>query len=330
MRKIKIAVIDTGCSIELMENMRNILFDKDLQLSAYESSLNLLEDYIGHGTMCIKNIMNILKNYENLVDIYPIKIFDNTGVTSSKRLIEVLYKLTKKDIDIINISLSTTEQSMKDEFIEVCSLLERQGKLIIVSKTLKGDDNSLLSIPATLESTIGVDGCKCLSDDEFIVRKDNKIELVFNSKKYIYILKNSINDFGLNSRATSLATAYITKLIIDKNLNLPTKELIIDELHKYSIVKNIKKHYVRKKLKNTDLVILMSIFNILKKMDINVTVYELIYEEKLFSVFYYDNIELLNLIKKVNHEFQIKIYLNKYSTEEICNIFHLIDIIKKL
>lgn len=249
MKKIKIAIIDTGCSTKLLNQNINIIYDEKLQLSVNKHNKNEIEDNIGHGTMCIKNIINKLKGYKNSVYIYPIKIFNNIGITSSKKLIEVLYKISGRDINIINISLSTTDQLMRNEFIKVCSLLTKQGKLIIASKTYKGDEEGTLSMPATLDCTIGIDGGMDYNDNEFDICRDSKIDLVFNSKKYLYILDDHIDDFGLNSRATSLATAFITKLIIDNNISIISKDTVINELSKYCTTKKSRANKIEKKIK---------------------------------------------------------------------------------
>lgn len=329
MKKIKIAIIDTGCSTKLLNQSRNIIYDEKLQLSVNKYNINEIEDNIGHGTMCIKNIMNKLKGYENLVYIYPIKIFNNIGITSSKNLVEVLYKINKKDIDIINISLSTTDQLMRNEFNKICSLLTKQGKLIIASKTYKGDDEAILSIPATLDCTIGIDGSMDYNDDEFDIFWDSKIDLVFNSKKYLYILDDHIDDFGLNSRATSLATAFITKLIIDNNISIISKDIVINELSKHRTTKKNRVNNFKKRLKKTGANILLNIQYILNTLNIKTTIYEMIYTNMIFEFFYYNNEKLLDFIYQIDYRFNIDINLEKYSTEEICNVFKLVDIIEQ-
>ena len=329
MKKIKIAIIDTGCSTKLLNQSRNIIYDEKLQLSVNKYNINEIEDNIGHGTMCIKNIMNKLKGYENLVYIYPIKIFNNIGITSSKNLVEVLYKINKKDIDIINISLSTTDQLMRNDFNKICSLLTKQGKLIIASKTYKGDDEAILSIPATLDCTIGIDGSMDYNDDEFDIFWDSKIDLVFNSKKYLYILDDHIDDFGLNSRATSLATAFITKLIIDNNISIISKDIVINELSKHRTTKKNRVNNFKKRLKKTGANILLNIQYILNTLNIKTTIYEIIYTNMIFEFFYYNNEKLLDFIYQIDYRFNIDINLEKYSTEEICNVFKLVDIIEQ-
>ena len=62
MKKIKIAIIDTGCSTKLLNQNINIIYDEKLQLSVNKHNKNEIEDNIGHGTMCIKNIINKLNN----------------------------------------------------------------------------------------------------------------------------------------------------------------------------------------------------------------------------------------------------------------------------
>ena len=329
MKKIKIAIIDTGCSTKLLNQNINIIYDEKLQLSVNKHNKNEIEDNIGHGTMCIKNIMNKLKGYKNSVYIYPIKIFNNIGITSSKKLIEALYKISGRDINIINISLSTTDQLMRNEFIKVCSLLTKQGKLIIASKTYKGDEEGTLSIPAALDCTIGIDGGMDYNDNEFDICRDSKIDLVFNSKKYLYILDDHIDDFGLNSRATSLATAFITKLIIDNNISIISKDTVINELSKYCITKKSRVNKNEKRLKRTDTNILLSIYYILNRLNIKTTIYEIVYANILFDFFYYNNEKLLDFVYNINYEFNIDINLEKYSTEEMCNVFKLIDIIEQ-
>ena len=207
--------------------------------------------------------------------------------------------------------------------------MTKQGKLIIASKTYKGDDEAILSIPATLDCTIGIDGSMDYNDDEFDIFWDSKIDLVFNSKKYLYILDDHIDDFGLNSRATSLATAFITKLIIDNNISIISKDIVINELSKHRTTKKNRVNNFKKRLKKTGANILLNIQYILNTLNIKTTIYEIIYTNMIFEFFYYNNEKLLDFIYQIDYRFNIDINLEKYSTEEICNVFKLVDIIEQ-
>lgn len=327
MKKIKIAVVDTGCSTNLIKKTRNVVYKKELQLEENKNNINDIEDYIGHGTMCIKNILHNLSDFEDRIIIYPIKIFDFFGRTSSIKLVDILEKISKEDVDIVNISLSTTNQEVKPRFEKICSVIENQNKLIIASKALKGDDKGELSLPAILKSIIGVTGLEYLSDNQFYLYENNKIDLAFNSKKYLYTVNKKIDNFGLNSRATSLATIFITKLIIKEQIKEISKVKIMSYL---ALNNNRVENYENEKerLLKVDRITFKKIKMILEKYDNTQGVYYSSSGEIISSLCYDDEL-IIKFIEDIQREFKIKINLKECSINEICNIFELIKIINR-
>ncbi|HDN2457480.1 TPA: S8/S53 family peptidase, partial [Clostridioides difficile] len=73
MRKVKIAVVDTGIDIDDEELKNFYHIDERFQLN---NDLDV-RDSNGHGTLVSKTIIDICKD----VELYPIKIFDELGKT---------------------------------------------------------------------------------------------------------------------------------------------------------------------------------------------------------------------------------------------------------
>jgi len=104
MLMIKIALIDSGINNKLIDAEHRILFETtfDAQLNAIVS--NRTSDDNGHGTFCA----NLILSRTSFSVIQSIKILNSNLKSSSELLIAALRTLINSDINIINLSLSTS------------------------------------------------------------------------------------------------------------------------------------------------------------------------------------------------------------------------------
>ncbi len=86
MRRIKIAVLDTGLDMNDEEIKGFCKFDENLQIQKLNKCI---DDFNGHGTFVCKTIIDLCEN----IEIYPIKIFNELGRTSSLNVILALQKI---------------------------------------------------------------------------------------------------------------------------------------------------------------------------------------------------------------------------------------------
>lgn len=137
MKNIKIAVLDTGIDTEDKDIKDRYVYDKELQVEGIDN----IEDVIGHGTLCAKTILERCPE----AIIYPIKIFNDEGVTEVSKLIVALANLIGKNIDIINISASMIKENRLEDLRTVCNILRSEGKILVASKHKKAKYKKLSS-----------------------------------------------------------------------------------------------------------------------------------------------------------------------------------------
>ena len=102
-QKVKIAVLDSG--IEAISDIS--LCDGINLVDEYGTVPSYMEDMTGHGT-CVAGIID--KIAED-ADIYSVKVLDDENRTPLSRLIRGIYWCIENDMDIINMSLGTENES---------------------------------------------------------------------------------------------------------------------------------------------------------------------------------------------------------------------------
>ena len=206
MRKIRIAIIDSGINTSLLSKYVfggcSILPKSDYGFDVNQN----IEDEHGHGTGCAYAILRIEEN----VEFYTIKILNPYLKTSSTFLIQALEHLNNINIDIVNISVTTDIYSKTMEI--VCDELRSQGKILLASKNNKNSK----SYPAEFDSVIGVRGS--IFKDDYTYWYDDKKTIqcvadmtpiwtptIYNQFKYL--------PFSSNSKATPTFAGILSKII---------------------------------------------------------------------------------------------------------------------
>ncbi|CEN23879.1 S8 family serine peptidase [Paraclostridium sordellii] len=305
MSKLKIAIIDTGVDIHDKEIKNFIRFDRNLQVDSFENEYINIDDVNGHGTLCAKTIISIC----NHVEIYPIKVFDNYGKTSSWKVVEVMKNLLNSDINIINISASTLNCPCVDEMSFICRELKKNGKIIICSH--HNNKDAKFSIPTKFKEVIGVKGIdEIYNDIDYMYNPNNEIQMYSNSKDRLIKFKNNITHFGKNSRAAAIATGLVAD-IMKNDINMNFKELeqtlIKNSISDKNYMKNGK---IEKLLYNQDeLEIISKLINIININFANISVdFKLLKKYNLFNNL--TNIGKHNayyFLEKINENFSIDI-----------------------
>lgn len=326
MDKIKIAVIDTGVDISDDEIKSNIRFDKKLQIEDFEKKYITIDDVNSHGTFCTKTILSIC----NDALIYPIKIFDDYGKTSSWNLVEALQKILHTDINIINISASTTNCPCEKELEEICKKLYKEGKIIICSHHNDGNSNS--SIPTKFKTVLGVKGINEVFEDmDYIYNPYNEVQIYGNSKDKFLNFKDNITHFGRNSRAAAVFSGIVANLIkengykTDKIENLITKNSI-DSKYLYNPKKTKDIYYDEEKIQIAKR--LVSLIN--DKFGVRKIDLDFLKEYSLLNTF--TNIGKHNayeFLLKINEEFKINIDYRKVFIYDLDYLNNIVQIIQK-
>lgn len=184
---VKIAVLDSGYSNESINPCVHIV-----RLSGSSG-----EDNYGHGT----NVIDIITSYVTKAEIYSLKVLDDEGVGDYERIISALDWCRVNDIDIVNMSFSTTNNSK--EFKEKLRELHDLGIILVASF----DNIRDVSYPAEYEYVIGV--------------KSHGSKSISVCENCIYANGGDITNtpnINYNSYGAARVTAFIAQNIEDEKL----------------------------------------------------------------------------------------------------------------
>ncbi|HBF8217958.1 TPA: S8 family serine peptidase [Clostridioides difficile] len=330
--KVKVAVLDTGIDKEhdyLKDNLvGGIAFEC---MHDYIFISDKFDDEDGHGTACASIIK---KEYED-VELFVIKILRKDGITNIKVLEEALRYLLDTNIRLINLSLSVIGVESVKGLFEVCYELFRKGKIIVCSPANDFD----LSYPAMFNNVIGVRGFTLDGDDSFWYNKKYDVQCVMDSNSYISCDIN--NSYRLppkcNSYLSAKLTGKIAKILSEKpgitisDLNDKLESLATRnhwdscDFDECSRIVNFKLD-----LYDKENALLMKVADVVRDcLDIEDN------NEKLFkgSLFnkeiglVYDN--CFNLLKKLEHRFDIKFNYMDISKYDLVSIYTLTELVER-
>lgn len=336
MGKIKIAVIDTGTDINDNSLKKYMKFNKSIQLEEIVEYKDL-DDIHGHGTLCSKTILSVCKDTDR-IEIYPIKIFNQGGRTSNERLLDALEKSLNSDIDLINISAATLNDTYREKLENICNQLNKNGKIIISSHHKRAKDGD--SFPTIFNSVIGVVGSDDIySDNNYIYEKGKKIQMIANTKECFVEFRNEVTHFGKSSRASAVVTGLICNIFNDYG------KVTFDELEeifeKESLDRKIDINKVNSKsrnnqndfdifnLKNQNLSISSKLIDIInEKFAVKEIDLDFLNKYSIFNNFTnIGNHNAFKFLTEINKEFEIEINykgLFLYELEELNNLVSLI------
>lgn len=141
MRKIKVAVLDTGCDIK-HEAVKNNIIDC---YNAIDKCSGDVRDYNGHGT----HISSIITNLAPDCELVIVKVLSYTGRGDPRYIAEGIGYALQKGVDIINASFG----SPSDEGHILIQLCKSRGINIVASAPYCGDG---IMYPACFPEVISV------------------------------------------------------------------------------------------------------------------------------------------------------------------------------
>lgn len=317
-----VAVIDSGIDINFKEfKNKNV---KGININTYETSLDSIKDFSGHGTSCAAEILRINQS----ADIHVIKALNENSQSTVKKLIESIeYACEIEDVRLISLSCSTFQDKYLDDFKKTIDYANKKNKLLICSS----DNENKMSYPSYMDGVIGVQRCGA-KIDKYWFNKSKNIQCICEAK---YRLLPSTNKnytlFGGNSYSTAYFCGLVSNLIKGKN-ELENKELIeiisknadktiwsIDDMDPDRVLEDKfrNKRYDYFKLK----VLIDSIANF---ADIDI---ELIDVTSVYSLVGIDNIyEFLRYLEDKNKK---SIIYNDVTHEDLISIYSLYNLIFK-
>ena len=168
---VKIAVIDSGIEsshpgvgtvaggVELSLNEKGTIIRSDDH-----------QDCAGHGTACA----GIIRKKAPDAELYSIRIFDKSLSAHGDVLMAAMEWAIENKMDVLNLSLGSTEVSYKERLRAVCQRAVKAGTIVVAAEHNAG----LECYPAVFPEVIGVSGGDIYHPDTYMYRDAHAIEFV--------------------------------------------------------------------------------------------------------------------------------------------------------
>ena len=214
---VKVGVVDSGYSLAKLKinfgHGINFCINGNAEFNRADTA-----DRIGHGTACTGIIVKKAPNAE----IFPIKVFDKDLVSHIDILISAVEWALEQKLNIINLSLGTTDSSHIDKFIQVCDKA-RQNNLLIVAAN---SNNGQKSYPACLPNVFGVTAGALRGRYDYFFDRTRDIQFIARGDRQRLDWKDGQQIFlGGTSFAAPHVTA-ILALLLQKYPDISYDELL--------------------------------------------------------------------------------------------------------
>ena len=127
-------------------------------------------DRTGHGTACA----GIIRRKALEADLFAVRIFDESLSADGRALAAAIRWAVERRVDVVNLSLGTTDTAFRDAIAEACREAVSAGVILVAADHNEGLD----SYPATLPEAIGVAGGNVRGRHEYLYRPGEAIECV--------------------------------------------------------------------------------------------------------------------------------------------------------
>ncbi len=159
-------------------------------------------DCSGHGTACA----GIVRKKAPECDIFSIRIFEESLSTGDPTLIAGLEWAITQQMDVVNLSLGSTDVSCREHLREVCRQAAKAGVVVVAAEHNAGR----VSYPAIFPEVIGVRGGWVYGLYDYFYCSEAAIECVArgNYQRVCWLNQSEIIFAG-----TSFATAHISGIV---------------------------------------------------------------------------------------------------------------------
>lgn len=167
---VKVAIIDSGID-RSHEMLQRVTAGICFEFSA--GNVLTSEDYrdsSGHGTA----VASIIKKKAPGTELYAIKIFDQSLIVEQKILLESIRWAIDQNVDIINLSLGTTDAQVKQNLLDVCQVAVNKNIAIVAAEHNSGQE----SYPAYFSNVIGVKAGDIKGRYNYLFRAGEPIECI--------------------------------------------------------------------------------------------------------------------------------------------------------
>ena len=160
---VRVAVIDSGIdpTHEKIGAVHEVLLDSVSPTMAVGA---------GHGTACA----GIIRQIAPTAALYDVRIFDESLTADPPALLAAIRWTIEQRMDVVNLSLGTTDVTFRDKIAEVCRQAREAGIILVAAEHNDGRE----SYPAVLPDVIGVTGGKVRGLYGYYYRPGRTIECV--------------------------------------------------------------------------------------------------------------------------------------------------------
>jgi minor extracellular protease Epr len=223
---IKIAVVDTGIS----KKHPDLNVAGGVSLVGDKSS-NKWDDDNGHGTH-VAGIIGACNNSIGVVgvaydsELYAVKVLDSSGSGQISDVIEGIEWAVENDMDIISMSIGTTQYSQALE--EACDYAYSSDVLLVAASGNSGDgDNTSNNVeyPAKFDSVIAVSAIDSTGTAPTWSSDGDEVELAASG---VSIYSTFMNEGYTTESGTSMATPFVSgvaALVKSENNSLTAQEI---------------------------------------------------------------------------------------------------------
>ena len=160
-------------------------------------------DCAGHGTACA----GIIRKKAPDAALYSVRIFDESLMADGRALITAIQWCIDNEMDVVNLSLGTTDVTFKKALQKVCRKAVDAGVILVAAESNDGGE----SYPAVFPEVIGVTGGAIYEVDGFYYRKDQRIECVARGDEQRVCW---LNGKHIMTGGNSFAAPHITGIIV--------------------------------------------------------------------------------------------------------------------
>ena len=219
LEEVTVAIIDTGCNLDLLEEKFSGKISGTYDVLANEGDF---DDKVGHGTHIAGTIA---ESTPNIVKIFPVKVSNSRSMYNTDIILAINYVVDNNIADVINMSFGGYQ---KDESIYTAITAANDNNIICVAAA--GNDNtSANSYPASYDNTLSIAACT-----------ENLEKASFsNYNNSVTFTAPGVNILSVNGTmsGTSMATPHVvSEVAILKSYNKNyTLDNTIDALKHYCI-----------------------------------------------------------------------------------------------
>lgn len=196
---MKIVIIDGKVNADLV---RSNIKRYEVLNGKVEASTSDTER-ISHGTI----VSQIISQYGRYGQIYVLEILNDEEKGDIQNLVTALEWCLNKDIDIINMSIGSTEKKDSKKIRFLCKQLFGQGKIIVAAENNYG----IISVPSKFTEVISV---KRINLPKILIYDARKNRILVSGEKWLKFADGTYSKTqSCNSYACAVATGIISRKV---------------------------------------------------------------------------------------------------------------------